>query len=119
MNTNLKNKTFKDPVSLEVQDSRQIGSENGSNVSSAFMVKEKTNGNMPQSYGKISGRHVTHKESSKALSRPSKSNNNTPRLQVTVEFAAKQLFQILLVDIKRRNAKLNCEIVTCHLNLTG
>ena len=31
--------------------------------------------------------------------------DTTPRLQVTVEFAAKQLFQILLVDIKRRNAK--------------
>ena len=106
MNTNLKNKTFKDPVSLEVQDSRQIGSENGSNSSSALMVKE----NMPQSYGEISGRNAAPKESSKALSRSTKTNNHTPRLQVTVEFAAKQLFQILLVDIKRRNAKLNGEI---------
>lgn len=38
----------------------------------------------------------------------------TPRSEVTVEFAAKQFFQILLVDIKYRNAKLNndLEIVT-------
>ncbi len=106
MNTNKQIKTFKDPVSLEVQESGLIGNGNGSNTSSALMV----NGNMPQSYGEISGRNAADKESSKALSRPSKSNNNTPRLQVTVEFAAKQLFQILLVDIKRRNTKLSGEI---------
>lgn len=35
------------------------------------------------------------------------SKDTTPRSEVTVEFAAKQLFQILLVDIKYRNAKLN------------
>ncbi len=106
MNRNLKNKTFKDLLSHNFEDSRQIGKGNGGDGSSALMVNE----NMPQSYGEISGRNAAYKESSKALSRPSKSNKATPRLQVTIEFAAKQLFQILLVDIKRRNAKLNGEI---------
>ncbi len=33
--------------------------------------------------------------------------DNTPRIEVTVDFAAKQLFQILLIDIKRRNSKFD------------
>lgn len=33
--------------------------------------------------------------------------DTTPRTQVIVEFAAKQLFQILLMDIQYRNSKLN------------
>ena len=35
------------------------------------------------------------------------SKDTAPRIQVSVEFAAKQLFQILLMDIQYRNAKLN------------
>lgn len=34
------------------------------------------------------------------------SKETTPREEVSIEFAAKQLFQILLVDIKYRNNKL-------------
>ena len=34
-------------------------------------------------------------------------NNATPRTRVSIEFAAKQFFQILLMDIKSRHAQLN------------
>mgnify|MGYP000005849717 CR=1 FL=1 len=106
MNTNKQIKSFKDPVSLKFEESRQICNGNGSDVTSALMV----NGNMPQSQREISRENAAPKESSKPLVKSTKSNNNTPRLQATVEFAAKQLFQILLVDIKRRNKELNGEI---------
>lgn len=33
-----------------------------------------------------------------------KSKNHTPRIPVSVDFAAKQFFQILLMDIKSRHA---------------
>jgi len=103
MNTNLQNKTFEECRSLEVQDSNLKVNRNGSDATSAFMV----NGNMPQSQREISRENAAPKESSKPLAKSTKTNNTTPRLQVTVEFAAKQLFQILLVDIKRRNAKFD------------
>ncbi len=38
------------------------------------------------------------------------SKDTAPRIQVSVEFAAKQLFQILLIDIKYRNAKLHNQL---------
>lgn len=37
MNTNKQNKTFKDSLSLEFQDSNQLFNKNGSKVTSAFM----------------------------------------------------------------------------------
>ncbi len=99
MNTNLQNKTFKDSVSLEVQESKQIFNRNVNCSASALISKReisvKTNNSIKQS-GVDCG-SVQMKD-------------NTPRIQVTVEFAAKQLFQILLVDIKRRNTQLNGEL---------
>jgi hypothetical protein len=115
MNTNKQIKSFKDPFSLEFEESRQICNGNSSETTTALMVKAKTNGNMPQSeisQSEIWTESAAPKESSQPLVKSTKSNNNTPRLQATVEFAAKQLFQILLVDIKRRNAELNNEIST-------
>ena len=110
MNTNLQNKTFEEYRSLEVQESKQIFNRNGSDVTTALMVKAKTDRNMPQSeisQSEISRENAAPKESSNTLVKSTKTNNTTPRLRVTVEFAAKQLFQILLVDIKRRNTKFD------------
>ncbi|KKT58116.1 MAG: hypothetical protein UW51_C0006G0203 [Candidatus Amesbacteria bacterium GW2011_GWA1_44_24] len=94
MNTNLQNKTSKDPVSLEVQDSNLKVNGNGIHSTSALISKgeiSRETNNSIKGNGLVKGCNQT--------------KDTTPRLQVTVEFAAKQLFQILLVDIKRRNAK--------------
>ena len=103
----MQNKTNSRLFSLNFEESKQIFNKSDSDVTTALMVKEKTNGNMLQSQREISRENAAPKESSKPLAKSTKSNNNTPRLQVTVEFAAKQLFQILLVDIKRRNTEFD------------
>lgn len=56
-------------------------------------------GILPKTNNSIKGNGVDRKLTQR--------NNTTRRSEVSVEFAAKQLFQILLVDIKYRNAKLN------------
>lgn len=51
----------------------------------------------------------TNKTTNRAIlnGKLTQSNKAYPHSDVSVEFAAKQFFQILLVDIKYRNSKLN------------
>ena len=96
MNTNLQNKTFEECRSLEVQDSNLKVNGNGIHSTSALISKgeiSRETNNSIKGNGLVKGCNQT--------------KDTTPRLKVTVEFAAKQLFQILLVDIKRRNAKFD------------
>jgi len=48
------------------------------------------------------GKHIKTTQVNRLCSR---SNNTTPRSEVSVEFAAKQLFQILLVHVKYIHSK--------------
>lgn len=74
--------------------------------------------------------HINHKEgyrektnNSIKQSRVDRSltqrKDTTPRSEVSVEFAAKQFFQILLVDIKYRNAKLNNDLEIVRVPFEG
>lgn len=94
---NTKIKTFKDSLSLEVQDSNLKVNGSGNDDTSALMkskreISVKTNNSIK---GNGLDRHCNQ------------TKDTTPRIEVTVDFAAKQLFQILLVDIKRRNNKFD------------
>lgn len=97
MNTNLQNKTFKDPLSLEVQDSNLIVNKNTAGSTSALI-------NRKERYGEKINNSI--KEAGKDKD-STKSNNAAPRVKVSIDFAAKQLFQILLIDIKRRNSQFD------------
>jgi len=100
MNTNLQNKTFKDPVSLEFRDYTHKADSIRDTSTSALInhkerCKEKTN---------------NLKKQSKIDYPLQNSNNKRPRNEVTVEFAAKQLFQILLINVKYNHSKSVSEL---------
>jgi len=94
--TKTKNKTFEDSASLEVQDSNLKVNRNANCSTSALISKReispKTNNSIKQSG--LDSQLV-------------QTNNHTRRIEVSIEFAAKQLFQILLIDIKRRNTQFD------------
>ncbi len=96
MNTHLQTKTLKDSSSFEVQDSYKSFNRNANFVTSA-LVKHK------EGYVEKTKKTTNRANLNGQLVQ---SKDTTPRIQVSVEFAAKQLFQILLVDIKYRNNKL-------------
>lgn len=97
---NTKIKNFEESRSLKIQDSNLKVNRNGINGTCALMVGKK-------SYGQISG-EINNSIKGNGLDKLSKQTKDTaPHSKVTVEFAAKQLFQILLVDIKRRNSKFD------------
>ena len=108
MNTNLKNKTFKDPFSLEVQDSKQIFNRNCSKATSALISQREISAKTNNS---IKGNGVDR--------RLAQRKDTTPRSEVSIDFAAKQFFQILLVDIQYRSAKLNNDLEVVPVPFAG
>lgn len=103
--TKTKNKTFEECRSLEVQESNQIVNSNDSNGTSALMVKAKPNGIEPQSKREISPKTNNSIKQSGLDSQSTQTNNHTPRLQVSIDFAAEQWFRILLVHLNGKNTK--------------
>lgn len=97
MITNLENNTIPRVPSLEVQDLYKSFNRNV-NSSTTPLVKHKE-GYKEETNNSIKGNGIDR--------RLTQRKDTTPRIQVSVDFAAKQLFQILLVDIKYRNSKLN------------
>lgn len=58
----------------------------------------------------IQGKNPAPTRASEMKSYLIKSNNTTPRSSISIDFAAKQFFQILLMDIKNKHAQLNGEL---------
>lgn len=111
MNTNLQNKTIKDSVSLNFQDSNLKVNRSNNNSTSALISK-----------GEISRENHSPTEKCDLCCPLPKRNKATPRLKVSVEFAASQWFQILLIHINSKNKSLNGVIEPigeCHLDLTS
>lgn len=97
MKTNKQNKTFEDSLSLENEESNlKVNRNANGSVSALVKHKEGYRENPKKTINKVglNGQLV-------------QGNNHTPQGEVSIEFAAKQLFQILLIDIKYRTAKLN------------
>lgn len=95
MTTNLENNTISRVTSLEVQDSnKKVNSVSDVSVSALINHKdrygEKTNESIKQS-----GLYCPLPNSNKAI----------PHKEVSIDFAAKQLFQILLVHVKYIHSK--------------
>lgn len=98
MNTNLHNKTSKDSVSHNFGESNPKVDKSGSSVSSAFVIA-----NHKERYEEKTDNSI--KETRLSCQLP-KSNNHIPGLQVSVDFAASQWFQILLIYINSKNKSL-------------
>jgi len=111
MNTNNTFKSNEESLSHNFQDSNLKVNENSSSISSALI-----------SHGEIL--HKTNKfieETGIGCPLP-KSNKVSPRLKVSVDFAASQWFQILLIHLNSKNKKLSGvfePIGGCHLGLNG
>lgn len=95
MITKLENNTISRVVSLEVQDSNLIVNNNSNHSASALI-------NRKERYGEKINNSIKEAGKDKNLT---KRNNTAPRVAVSIDFAARQLFQILLIDIKRRNVQ--------------
>lgn len=90
-------KSFEESVSHNFEESNLKINRNGNNGTSAFMKSKR--GILVKTNNSIKGN---------GLERLCKQTKDTaPRIKVTIDFAAKQLFQILLIDIKRRNSKFD------------
>ncbi len=97
MTTNLENNTISRVTSLDFQDSNlKVNRNVNGSVSALVKHKEGYREKPEETINKagLNGQLVQSKDTA-------------PHTQVSVEFAAKQLFQILLMDIQYRNSKLN------------
>jgi hypothetical protein len=114
MNTNNTFKSKEESVSHNFGDSNLKVNKNGGSTSSAFVIS-----NHKERYEEKTDNSI--KET--GLSSPLPKRNNTdPRLKVSVDFAASQWFQILLVHLNSKNKSLNGvlePIGECHLGLNG
>lgn len=113
MNTNNTFKSKEESLSLNFQDSNLKVNRNTNSSTSHLIstskreISGKTNNSIKQ-FGEGS-----------LLAQP---KDNTPRLEVSVDFAASQWFQILLIHINSRNKKLSGvlePIGGCQFNLNG
>jgi hypothetical protein len=97
MNKYLKNKNPKEHISLKVQNSNlKVNSNDNKSITALINHKDRYNEEKSSLY---------KEERDRVLSYTTK--DSTPRVEVTVEFAAKQLFQILLIDIKRSSVQFD------------
>ena len=111
MNTNLQDKTLKDSVSLNFGDSNLIVNKKDLQLAAALTsqreILSKTNSNTKRD----------------DICYPlQKSKDTTPRLQVSVDFAAEQWLQIVLIHLNSKNKSLSGvlePIGGCHLGLTS
>ncbi|MCJ7805247.1 hypothetical protein MUP46_01205 [Patescibacteria group bacterium] len=111
MNTNLQNKTFKDPVSLDFQESNLKVNKNHNCSTSALISK-----------GEISSKTNNPIKESEVCCPLTNSKDIAPHSKVSIDFAASQWFQILLIHINSKNKKLSGvlePIPSGHLGLTG
>lgn len=102
MNTNIQIKTYKDPVSLEIQESNEVFNRNADCLITALI-----------NHKEVCGEKINNSIKQTQLTCPlPKSNNKRPSNKVSVEFAAKQLFQILLVHVKYIHSKSVSDLET-------
>jgi len=101
MNTKTQIKTFKDSVSLEVRDCNKKVNRTANEVATALIHKER--------YGEKSNNSIKQTQLTCPLPFP---NDTAPGKEINVEFAAKQLFQILLVHIKYIHSKSVSDLET-------
>lgn len=92
------------------QSKHNIGEESSQNTSnnlkraiSPLMIHKQTKRMTQISQGRISLKTNNHIKKNGVDGFVTQSNNNTPHTPVSIEFAAKQFFQILLMDIKSRH----------------
>ena len=96
MNTNNTFESKKESVSHNFQDSNLKVNRSNDSSTSALISK-----------GEISSKTNNSIEESGLECPLPKSNNTAPRLKVSVDFAASQWFQILLININNRNKKID------------
>lgn len=102
MNTKTQIKTFKDTLSLVNQESNEVFNRNADASITALINRKERCGEKNNNY---------RKQTQLTCPLPN-SNNKRPDNEATVKFAAKQLFQILLVNIKYNHSKSVSDLET-------
>lgn len=110
----LKTNSQNSQSSFKQIESGEIHRENRESTTSAFMIA-----NHKERYQEKTD--ISEKQAGLNISL-AKPKDNTPRLEISVDFAASQWFQILLVHLNSRYKKLSGvlePIGECHFGLNG
>ena len=115
MNTNNTFKSNEESLSHNFQDSNLKVNRSTDGLDTALLIDKRSKAEILSKTNKFT------EETGIGCPLP-KSNNTHPRLKVSVDFAASQWFQILLIHLNSKNKKLSGvfePIGGCHLGLNG